>query len=221
MKICVTLVGVCRPSLQQVKQNIERNISFFTAMPHTFSFLVVTYRNSFSEELLEFCKSIGVSCHILEPVTEFIFPVKISNPNVYRMFYSLNKAMDFVGPRDTSDMVIRVRLDAEVIQFELHELDENTFYVHKESQTSCGDNLAYGSYKVMKNVYKHENCLLKGMGTEEVVYSAVKKYGYRTKEFNFHYRLYQSSDAMCDGVPQWSRRNREWIYDGKYTMRDV
>lgn len=220
MKICVTLVGVCRPSLQQVKQNIERNISFFTAMPHTFSFLVVTYRNSFSEELLEICKSMGVSCHILEPVTEFIFPVKISNPNVYRMFYSLNKAMDFIGPRDACDMVIRVRLDAEVIQFQLHELDENTFYVHK-GENRCEDNLNYGSYKVMKNMYKHENCLLKGMGAEEVLYSAVKKYGYRTKEFNFHYRLYQSSDTICDGVPQWSRRNREWIYDGKYTMRDV
>lgn len=218
MKICVTLVGVCRPSLQQVKQNIERNISLFTAMPHQFTFVVVTYRNPFSEELVEFCKSIGVSCNILEPVTEFIFPVKISNPNVYRMFYSINKAMELVG---TCDMVIRVRLDAEVIQFQLHELDENTFYVHKESHISYADNLNYGSYKVMKNVYRHENCLLKGMGAEEVLYSAVKKYGYRTKEFNFHYRLYQSSDAICDGVPQWSRRSREWIYDGNYTMRDV
>ena len=218
MKICVTLVGVCRPSLEQVKQNIERNISLFTVMPHEFTFVVVTYRNPFSEELVEFCKSAGISCNILEPVTDFIFPVKITRPNIYRMFYSMNKAMDVVP---VCDMVIRVRLDAEIIKCEIHQLDENTFYVHKESHTSCGDNLTYGSYKVMKNVYRHENCLLKGMGTEEVVYSAVKKYGYRTKEFNFHYRLYQSSDAMFDGVPQWSRRTREWIYDGNYTMRDV
>jgi hypothetical protein len=179
---------------------------------------VLTYRNSFTEELLEFCKSIGTSCHIIEPVTEFIFPTKITKPNVYRMFYSMNKAMDVVP---VCDMVVRVRLDAEVFGCQIHELDENTFYVHKESPISCGDNFTYGSYKVMKNVYKHENCLLKGMGTEEVVYSAVKKYGYRTKEFMFHYRLYQSSDAMCDGVPQWSRRTREWIYDGTYILRDI
>ena len=147
---------MCRPSLQQVKQNIERNVSFFTAMPHTFSFLVVTYRNSFSEELLEFCKNMGVSCNILEPVTEFIFPVKISKPNIYRMFYSMNKAMSLVN---VCDMVIRVRLDAEVIQFQVHNLDENTFYTHK-GENRCEDNLNYGSYKVMKNVYRHENCLL-------------------------------------------------------------
>ena len=217
MKICVTLVGVCRPSIEQVKQNIERNISFFTAMPHIFTFVVLTYRNSFTEELLKFCKSIGTPCHIIEPVPEFIFPVKITNPNVYRMFYSMNKAMELVP---MCDMVIRVRLDAEVLGFQIHELDENTFYAHK-GENRCEDNLNYGSYKVMKNVYKHENCLLKGMGAEEVLYSAVKRYGYRTKEFNFHYRLYQSSEEMCDGVPQWSRRNREWIYDGNYVARDV
>jgi hypothetical protein len=225
MKICVTLVGVCRPSITQVKENIEKNMLFFkTTYPqHSFTYIVVTYKNDFYEELKEFCNGLLVQCHGIPQIQEsdFIFPTRIFNPNVYRLFYSMGHTMSLV--RNEYDAILRIRLDAEVCSFQIHAvIEENTYYVHKESNTSIGDNLAYGSYKVMKQVWKHENCLLRGQGAEDVLYSAVKKYGYRTKEFRFHYKLYQSSDTLFDGLPQWSKRSREWIYDGKeYTRRDL
>ena len=64
----------------------------------------------------------------------------------------------------------------------------------------------------MKKVWKHENCLLKGLGAEEVLYSAIQKNNIRIKPFNFHLKLYQSNDSTFDGVAQWSKRSREWIY---------
>ena len=225
MKVCVTLVGVCRPSIEQVKENIEKNIYYFnTTYPqHTFTFFVLTYKNDSYEDLKEFCNGHSVTCHGIPQIQEkdFIFPTKSFKPNVYRLFYSMNQIMNLIP--DIYDCILRIRLDAEVCSFQIHDVvEENTYYVHKESNTSVVDNIAYGSYKVMKHIWKHENCLLKGMGTENIVYAALKKYRYRTKEFNYHYKLYQSTDTMFDGVPQWSKRSREWIYNGTdYILRDL
>ena len=225
MKICVTLVGVCRPSFLQVKQNIERNMQYFrTTYPqHTFDFLVLAWKNSSYEELRAFCESVGVACNSIEPVqeSEFVFPRRISNPNIYRMYYSMNRAMDLVA--GGYDCVLRVRLDAEVLGFEIHDVvEEGVYYILQEFPDRCGDNVSYGSYKAMKQVWRHENCLLEGTSTEHVVHSTLKKYNYRVKPFKFHYRLYQSSDTHFDGVAQWSKRSREWIYDGKdYVLRDI
>ena len=213
MKVCVTLVGVTRPSFTQVKENIENNITYFTKYSqHVFEFIVLTYMNDFSDELREYCSSQNIKCIFIEPITNFIFPVKIKVPTAYRLFYSMNQVMNYV-PKDAC--IIRVRLDAQLCNLELMEPEENVFYSLKESDNNCSDNIGYGTYKTMRNIWKHENCLLKGMGIESVLYSAIKKYNYRIKNVKFHYKLYQSSEPFCDGVRQWSRGNREWIYDGK------
>lgn len=214
MKVCVTLVGVTRPSFTQVKENIENNIKYFTnSYTHTFEFLVLTYKNSFSDELREYCLSKNIKCIFLEQFkdSDFIFPVKIKVPTAYRLFYSMNEVMKYV-PKDAC--IVRLRLDTEVFNLELMEPEENVYYSLKESENNCSDNIGYGTYKTMRNIWKHENCLLRGMGMEAVVYSAIKKYNYRIKDVKYHYKLYQSSEPFCDGVRQWSKGNREWIYDG-------
>jgi hypothetical protein len=222
MKVCVTIVGVLRPSFTQVRSNIEKNIKYFTSMypNYTFSFIVLTYKNGMHEDLIRFCRGNGIQCICIEPIknNEFIFPVKV--PNAYRLMYSMNTVMKYV-PTDV-DCVVRVRLDTEVLQLELKPIQENIYYSLKESNTTCADNIGYGSYNVMRNIWKHEHCLLNGTGNEDILYSAIDKFKYTIKDVKFHYKLYQSNDIFCDGVAQWSRRSREWIYDGKdYIKRDI
>lgn len=225
MKICVTLVGVCRPSFLQVKQNIERNMHYFrsTYPQHTFHFMVLAWKNASYEELRSFCEVAGVACNSIEPVeeSEFIYPQRVSQPSIYRMYYSMNCAMDLVPGE--YDCVLRIRLDAEVLAFEIHDtIEEGAYYTLQEFSDRCGDNISYGSYKAMKQVWRHENCLLAGASAEHVVCSTLQKYKYRVKPFKFHYRLYQSNDTYFDGVAQWSKRSREWIYNGKdYILRDI
>jgi hypothetical protein len=216
MKVCVTLVGVTRPSFTQVKENIENNITYFTSYPHTFEFIVLTYKNQFSNELREYCSSKNIKCIFLEPITDFIFPVKIKVPNAYRLFYSMSQVMNYV-PKDAC--IVRVRLDTQVFKLELIEPEENVYYSLKETANMVSDNIGYGTYKTMKNMWKHENCLLRGMGMEEIMYSVSKKYNYRIKDVKYHYKLYQSDDDFVDGVRQWSKGNREWIYDGTYVKK--
>lgn len=224
MKICVTLVGVSRPSFTQIQSNIEKNIEYFTSNypNHTFSFIILTYKNGMYEELNNFCKEKAIQCIFIEPIkdTDFIFPVKVKVPNSYRVMYSMSIVMNYV-PKDV-DCVVRVRLDTEIVQLELKPVEENTYYGLKESNTSCTDNIGYGSYKLMKTLWKHEHCLLKGAGTEDVWYSTIKKFNYKIENVKLHFKLYQSSDLLYDGIPQWSKRSREWIYDGKdYIKRDI
>jgi hypothetical protein len=216
MKVCVTLVGVTRPSFTQVKENIENNIKYFTSYSHTFEFIVLTYKNQFSNELREYCSSKNIKCIFLEPITDFIFPVKIKVPNAYRLFYSMSQVMNYV-PKDAC--IVRVRLDTQVFKLELIEPEENVYYSLKETANMVSDNIGYGTYKTMKNMWKHENCLLRGMGMEEIMYSVSKKYNYRIKDVKYHYKLYQSDDDFVDGVRQWSKGNREWIYDGTYVKK--
>jgi hypothetical protein len=141
--------------------------------------------------------------------------------NMYRLFYSMNYIIDKIPV--IMDCVIRIRLDTEIVNFELPDsLLENTCYIVKESEKRYSDNLMYGSYNVMKSIWTHKNCLASRIGQEEIIYTTVTSQAYNIKRFKFHYRLYQSSDTVWDGVAQWSKRSREWIYDGNtYVLRDL
>jgi hypothetical protein len=155
MKVCVTLVGVSRPTIEQLKENIEKNVHYFnmTYPQHTFTFFVLTYKNHFYEQLKEFCNGLLITCYGIPQIQEkdFIFPTRSFKPNVYRLFYSMNQMMNLIP--NIYDCILRIRLDAEVCSFQIHDVvEENTYYIHKESDTSVGDNIAYGSYKVMKHI---------------------------------------------------------------------
>jgi hypothetical protein len=121
------------------------------------------------------------------------------------------------------DCVIRIRLDTEIVNLEIPDsLTENSCYIVKESDKRYSDNLMYGSYNVMKSIWAHKNCLINSIGQEEIIYTIVRTQEYDVKRCKFHYRLYQSSDTVWDGVTQWSKRSREWIYDGNtYILRDL
>jgi hypothetical protein len=226
MKICVTMVGVCRPTFERVKENIEKNILYFTSNypTYSFTFMILAYKNKFFPELSQFCKDNNIKGFFIEHLEEkdFIFPVKIKNPNIYRLFYSMSYILEQI-PKDVYDCIVRLRIDTEVKDFELFKPEEEIYYCLNENNSGrCSSNVGYARYDVMRNVWKHSNCLVKGSGEECVVFNSVSKYKYKIKPFKFHIVLYQSPDIMFDGVAQWSKKSREWIYDGdKYILKDI
>lgn len=225
MKVCVTMVGVCRPTFDRVKQNIEANMDYFLSVypQHTFTFVVLTYINGFYKELEAFCTEKGIEAHFIPHLEEsdFRLTVKVKNPNWYRAFYSMSYILDKI-PKDDYDCIVRLRLDSEVKEFELYDsIDPNKYYTVNEN-SRVQSNIGYASYIVMKRVWKLENILIGGMNEEEIVFKSIKKYKFFVKHFKFHFILHQSSDPIFDGVKQWSRRSREWIFDGKnYVSKDV
>ena len=220
------MVGVCRPSFERVKQNIENNIVYFSNKypQHTFTFLILTYINQFYEPLQKYCSDNNIDAYFIPHIEDNDIPVKVRYPNWYRLFYSMNYIMDKI-PNNIYDCIIRLRLDTEVKNFELYDTIYPTKYytiLEDPYNGRCSDNIGYGSYNVMKKVWSKDNYLIKGFNTEEIIYRSVKKCGFSIKGFNFHFILYQSDDDIFDGVKQWSKRSREWIYDGKeYFNRNI
>jgi hypothetical protein len=133
------------------------------------------------------------------------------------MSYILDKI-----PKDVYDCIVRLRLDSEVKSFELYDTIDPSKYYTVNDGGRVQSNIGYANYKVMKNVWKLENISLGGINEEEIVYKSIKRNKLFVKHFNFHFILHQSSDDIFDGVKQWSKRSREWIFDGKkYSANDI
>jgi hypothetical protein len=217
------MVGVCRPTFDRVKQNIEANIHYFlTTYPqHTFAFVLLTYINLSYNDLSNYCSEKGIEAYFIPHLEESDFKFKVKNPNWYRAFYSMSYILDKI-PENTYDCIVRLRLDSEVKAFELYDTIDPTKYYTLNDNKSCSDNIGYANYKVIKNIWALKNCTLNGINMEQIVYLSIKKNKYYIKHFKFHFILHQSSDPMFDGVKQWSKRSREWIFDGKdYINRDI
>lgn len=221
MKCCVILIGVVRPSSKQIIENIQSNIDYFqTKYPNIiFDFKICSYKNDNYNPVEKYCKEKNIDAIFLPHIKDSDIPHEYILPppsqNRYRMYYSMNHILQTL-PNDTYDCVMRVRLDTKIQNFQIVDhLCDNIYYTyHDKNSGRCNDNIGYGTYKVMMNMWNVKNLHLKGLGNEEIVYKCVKKYNYALKYFNFHYILYQSDSEYFDGVKQWSRRNREWIYDG-------
>ena len=215
MKICVTMVGVCRPSFERIKQNIDANISYFsnTYKQHEFTFVVLSYINKYHEELSKFCSDKGIQSYFIEPLEEKNFLYKPKHPNPYRMFYSMEYILNKI-PKNLYDCIVRLRLDIEVKSFELVNVMNPIKYYTINEAGRCSDNIGYASYEVMKKVWQVNNYRINGFNVEEVLYKIINKYKFYVNHFKFHYILYQSDDPIYDGFQQYSRRSREWIYDG-------
>ena len=177
MRICVTMVGVCRPSFERVRANIEANVAYFTTKypNHTFTYIALTYRNDSTAELREYCSSSAIELHVIEPLDERDFRYKVKNPNWYRLFYSMESVMNTIT-EGAFDCILRVRLDTEVKEFELYNtISENTYYTVKENGLNrCSDNIGYGSYSTMKRIWQLKNCRVRGFNMEEVLYHTIK-----------------------------------------------
>ena len=223
MKVCVTMVGVSRPTVERIKQNIESNMSYFlnTYKNHEFTFIILTYINQYQEELSSFCLEKGIEAHFIPQIEESEFEFKVKNSNWYRVFYSMNYILNKI-PDNVYDCIIRLRLDTEVKNFELYNMiDNNKVYILNDSGR-VQSNILYSGLNAMRNIWKLEESKMVGINEEEILYKSIKKNNYYIKHFKFHFILYQSNDFIYDGVKQWSRRSREWIYDGSnYVLNDI
>ncbi len=226
MKICVCIIGVIRPSVEQVVSNIQKTKQYFLQRypQHSFDVYVCSYiRQTDSFALETFCKENDIQPLLLQPIPDAEIPKEVRFPppnhNRFRMFYSMSTALQMI-PLDSYDCVIRTRLDTEICVFELKEVEENVYYsIEDEPGHTCSDNLGYAKPHVMKSVWNLQNCFLEGKNNEEVLYKSIKNNSFQIESFAFHYKLYQSNQDSVDGVKQWSKRNREWIFDGKYYIR--
>ena len=223
MKICVTMVGVCRPTFDRVKQNIEANVAFFkNSYPqHTFTFMVLTYINASHEDLKSYCLEKGIEVHFIPHLEESEFKFKVKNPNYYRVFYSMSYILNKI-PNGVYDCIVRLRLDSEIRGFELYNSIESDKYYTVNEAGRVQSNIGYACHSLMKNVWSLKNIYLDGINEEEIVFKSIKQNKCFVKHFKFHFILHQSSDDIFDGVKQWSKRSREWIYDGnKYSTNDL
>ena len=224
MKVCIVMVGVSRPSSQRIIENINNNLMFFrnTYPQHTFDCIVCTYKNESYNDILKFCVEQNLVHYFIEPIKDSDIPKELilspPNNNRYRMFYSMNYVINKM-PNDY-DVVIRLRIDTEIKSFELFDtIKQNAYYTVIDTNTSCNDNIGYATLEVMKKVWDFKNCFIKALNSETLIYNAILKNSYSIQQFKFDYILYQDNSERFDGVIQWSRSNRRWIYDGKTYTR--
>jgi len=224
MKLCIIMIGVSRPSSNIIINNINNNILYFrSAYPnHTFDFIVCTYINESYNDILSYCNTNQITCCFMEPIKDSDIPKELvlppPNNNRYRMFYSMNYILNKIS--NIYDGVIRVRIDTQIKSFELVEnIKPNTYYTVNDVNNSCSDNIGYANLEVMKNVWDLKNCFITAINNETVLYNAIKKYYYSIEQFKFHYILYQDNSQYFNGIKQWSRKNREWKYDGRTYIR--
>jgi hypothetical protein len=225
MKVCVCLLGVLRPSLEQIQTNIQRSKEYFEKSypQYSFDFVVCSYFSKDSFELEAFCQDNHIQTLFLQPISNNEIPKELClpppNQNRFRMFYSMSTLLQSLSEK-TYDCIIRTRLDTEICSFELKDVKDNIYYsIEDEPGRTCSDNLGYGTQTVMKNIWSLQNAFIDGKNNEEVLYKSIQSLSYTIQPFIFHYKLFQSNDDTFDGVKQWSKRNREWIYDGKNYLR--
>ena len=218
------MIGVSRPSSQRIIENIKNNMIFFrnTYPNHTFEFIVCSYINENYKDILKYCEETKIVSYFIEPIKDSDVPKELllapPNNNRYRVFYSMNYILSKIN--DEYDAIIRLRLDTEIKSIELFDnIKPNIYYTVIDTINSCSDNIGYAKLEVMKKVWDLNNAFIKGSNNEHVVYSAIMKNSYSIEQFKFHYRLYQDNSKYFDGVLQWSKKNREWIYDGKKYTR--
>lgn len=230
MKVCVAMVGCLRPSSERIIKNIENNILYFrnTYPQHKVDFIVCGYINDNYNSVLDYCKKNKITNYFIPPIkdsdisTDFLeLSHKNNYPhnNRYRMFYSNSYVFNKIS--DEYDAVVRLRIDTEIQSFQLFDnIKSNYYYTVIDTETSCSDNIGYGTLEVMKKVWDLKNCV-PAVNNETAIFSSIQKNSYTIEQFNFDYILYQDNSDYFDNVRQWSKNNRRWIYDGKTYTRGI
>lgn len=220
------MVGVIRPTAERVLQNIQSTLHYFTTKypQHTFDLWLGLYKSNLMKPIEE----AGYNCIWLDPILDADIPpahhLPPPNVNRYRMLFSMHTVLRSIPLLESYDMVLRLRSDIEICALEIHpSLSSSSYYVVMDEPTTCIDNIGYGTPSVMLSMWNLEHSLntdlLKTKNNEEFLFTITKLLSYSITPFLFHSKLYQTSDKLFDGVKQWSRRNREWIYDGKRLLK--
>jgi len=225
--VAVTIVGVTRPNSERIKKNIQNNIKYFKDnYPNlNFQYYLVTYKNKYTDDLKKFLDTIEIKYNIIGQITdEYInndlnISLKKNDDsntyspiqNTYRMFYSINKCLNMINY--TPDIVIRLRIDHEIQNFEIKKNLNNNIYYGCKARGGVNDNIGYSSFENMKKIWIKPNLQLinyglqKKMNNEKIIRKMIEKNNIKVLDFFFKEIHYQGNDDYIDGIKQSSKRN--------------
>ena len=206
-KICVLMSGVTRPNPKRVLENIIKTLE--TLSEFDTEFYILTYETEQSIEFKWLIEESGlnVKFYLIPPITENIGG---HNGNTYRMFKTTEILWNNVPDIDKFDLILRTRLDSEIEEIDFpNELDDDTYY-SPEIWGLIFDNIGIAKPSVFKQVWHTDGLVFDNPHVTLV--ASIKNNNFNMKPFNFKQTLYQSEDVEVLGVPQWSRKNRVFIY---------
>jgi hypothetical protein len=214
LKVSVVIVGPVRPSVERVFKNLIANVTYFQRKFKNVEFVILTYVNAKSVALE---RKIKESQLLSQRNIKFvqIDPIEKSlddHPrfmNTYRMFKSVSVGLSRVS--SDADYIIRMRLDCEVITFNFRELDNLTYCSQYNPPGGITDNIGFAQANVMKRVWNPDNIRHLHPTNELILENIVRDFGYKIDTFAFEYNMYQTSDMISDGIPQFTRRSLRWI----------
>jgi len=216
--INVLMVGVIRPTIEQIKSNIEKNISFFSSKYNEYKIIynIVAYKNNLSDSLCIFLndlkKQYNIRYKIIDPI-KLPQTSPLSTHNLQRTIKSISESINLIEENEC--IVVRLRIDYEIKTLEIkNNINQNDIFVTyvNNSNTQVSDNILYTNFRNAKNIFDINNFnfidITKIVNPENYFYKVVKHYNLVIKNFNFKFILYQSNDEYYDSVKQWSRHNR-------------
>ena len=181
-----------------------------------------TYKNLFSENVHQYCKKHNdIEFVFLKTIENFnkcnfysnkVKTVSVINVNTHRLVLSMKNTIDYID-RDT-DVVIRLRIDTELHKFVIDDIDCNTYYATPQAG-GISDNIGYSDYKTFLSIWNIPNTFVEeklGINNECILNKWCIQNKIKVKNFEYKFKLYQSSDKNFDGVPQWSKRDRIFQY---------
>ena len=214
----VLMVGVIRPNIEQIKSNIEKNITFFSSNYNEYEIIynIVAYKNKYSDSLCIFLDNLNKENNIRYKIINSIEIPQTLNldiANLQRMMISISESIKMI--QENECIVIRLRIDTEVKKLEIKSnINENDIFATyvNNSLSQITDNICYTNLTNAKKIYDIKNFNIIDINDminiENYFYKLATHYNLVIKNFDFNIILYQSNEEFYDGVKQWSRVNR-------------
>tara|TARA_Y100000389_G_C17413010_1_gene492048 strand:+ start:739 stop:1476 length:738 start_codon:yes stop_codon:yes gene_type:complete len=214
----VLMVGVIRPNIEQIKSNIEKNITFFSSNYNEYEIIynIVAYKNKYSDSLCIFLDNLNKENNIRYKIINSIEIPETLNldiANLQRIMISISESIKMI--QENECIVIRLRIDTEVKKLEIKSnINENDIFATyvNNSLSQITDNIGYTNLTNAKKIYDINNFNIIDINDminiENYFFLLATHYNLVIKNFDFNIILYQSNEEFYDGVKQWSRGNR-------------
>lgn len=227
MKIAVLNVGLIRPSVSRVVQNIIQNTNILLSKYPSYEF---DHFNSYypdpdlGNKFEKECKVHNLKCNILPSAEEREYSKDyVLFANTYKCWKNLENAYLNIPNINQYDAIIRTRLDFEIKDIIIPEnIEDNFIYSQQLNTWSIFDNfsivtpLTYKKLYNIKIVDKLFNMLsnkkIQFENNEQILQYICFIKNIQCKNIKFNMQGYQSNDKFWNGSPQWSKRNRQFNF---------
>lgn len=214
MKICSIITGATRPDANRVFQNIKNTLSVLSE--YDCEHYALTYNTDESEQLKVMIEEekLDVNFHLIDPITE---KIGSHNGNNYRMVRCIELLAEKVDNLKSFDVVLRHRIDCELLSIEIPEvIEENTYYAPYMSWGLPFDNIGLMTPEVFEKVFHTNEKTFDEETPHHTIQKSIATHSLNTKPLNFKKILYQGGESEFMGIPQWSKHNRTFHYQNKW-----